>query len=223
MLKELWKGSRSRRFISMISSSTCQLWNSQLRLIHQTYKVVSFILTCSFLITLPPITMSTSTKPLVLYIVPTPNGVPISILLEDLKAINPIVDYEWACRAHHTKKNLDWFQVVSVEKVNFKANAQKVHIITYIGNVQDCDTETRCFFTRNLGSSRWILTVESPFLQTALVEILTFSNHLPFCYILHSTTTKVTHSGLMLRRIQTITAKCCSGSFSLYVLLGTSS
>ena len=38
--------------------------------------------------------MSVSTKPLVLYTVPTPNGVPISIFLEDLKAINPIVDYE---------------------------------------------------------------------------------------------------------------------------------
>ena len=36
--------------------------------------------------------------------------------------------------------------MVSVEKVNFKANAQKVHIITYFGNVQDCDTETRMLF-----------------------------------------------------------------------------
>jgi len=52
--------------------------------------------------------MSVSTKPLVLYTVPTPNGVPISFLLEDLKAINPTgsVDYD-------------------VEKVNLKENIQK--------------------------------------------------------------------------------------------------
>jgi len=40
-------------------------------------------------------TMSDSTKPLVLYTAPTPNGLPISFFLEDLKAINPIVDYDF--------------------------------------------------------------------------------------------------------------------------------
>ena len=40
--------------------------------------------------------MSAPTKPLILYTVPTPNGVPISIFLEELKVINPTVDYEWA-------------------------------------------------------------------------------------------------------------------------------
>ncbi|KAF8802544.1 glutathione S-transferase [Phlegmacium glaucopus] len=50
--------------------------------------------------------MSTSTKPLILYTVPTPNGVPISIFLEELKAINPTVDYD-------------------VEKISFKDNTQK--------------------------------------------------------------------------------------------------
>ena len=72
--------------------------------------------------------MSVSTKPLVLYTVPTPNGVPISLFLEDLKAINPIVDYEWACKVTH---KLWLTSVVSVEKINLQNNTQKVHFILW--------------------------------------------------------------------------------------------
>jgi len=52
--------------------------------------------------------MATLTKPLVLHTVPTPNGVPISIFLEELKVINPgpTVDYD-------------------VVKISFKDNDQK--------------------------------------------------------------------------------------------------
>jgi len=50
--------------------------------------------------------MSHSTKPLLLYTAATPNGFPISFFLEDLKAINPIVDYDF-------------------EKINISANTQK--------------------------------------------------------------------------------------------------
>jgi glutathione S-transferase len=38
--------------------------------------------------------MSSPTKPFLLYTAPTPNGFQISILLEELKAINPSIDYE---------------------------------------------------------------------------------------------------------------------------------
>lgn len=70
---------------------------------------------------------------------------------------------------------------------------------------------------RNLGSSRWILTVESLSLPIAPGTIFTYSNRLLFCYILRSITTKVTYSGLMLRRTPTTTANCFSGFFSQYV------
>jgi glutathione S-transferase len=52
--------------------------------------------------------MSTHRNPLVLYTVPTPNGLPISFFLEDLKAINPpaTVDYD-------------------VRKISFQNNEQK--------------------------------------------------------------------------------------------------
>ena len=158
-------------------------------------------------------TMSASTKPLVLYTVPTPNGLPISFFLEDLKAINPIVDYEWAYRAPHKP----WLtSVLSVEKISFQNNTQKVHINT----LATCEVSFAMLnesFYRNLGSLRWIPTVESLSLLIAPVEIFMYSNHLPFCYILRSTTTKVTYSGLMPRRTPTITAKCFSGFFLLYV------
>jgi glutathione S-transferase len=40
--------------------------------------------------------MSTPTKPFLLYTGATPNGFQVSILLEELKAINPSIDYEYA-------------------------------------------------------------------------------------------------------------------------------
>jgi glutathione S-transferase len=50
--------------------------------------------------------MSNSTKPLVLYFVATPNGHQPTVLLEELKAINPAIDYD-------------------LEKIDFSKNTQK--------------------------------------------------------------------------------------------------
>ena len=50
---------------------------------------------------------NTTTKPLVLYTVPTPNGVSASIFLEELKAVNSTVDYEWASLKHFIICNHD--------------------------------------------------------------------------------------------------------------------
>ena len=71
--------------------------------------------------------MSDSTKPLVLYTAPTPNGISVSIFLEDLRAINSVVDYEWACTKAH---QLCLTSVVSVEKISIQNNTQKVHNYT---------------------------------------------------------------------------------------------
>ena len=158
-------------------------------------------------------TNTVSTKPLVLYTVPTPNGVPISIFLEDLKAIHSNVNYEWvACKAPHKP----WLTtVVSVEKISFQKKTHMVHIIL-------CGVTfamlNLCFY-RNHGSPRWTQTLESPSSPIVPVEIFAYSSRLPFCFILRNTTTRVTYIGLMLRRTPTITTKCFNGFSSLYVLV----
>jgi len=38
--------------------------------------------------------MPSTTKPITLYTVGTPNGLQVSVFLEELKAINPTFDYE---------------------------------------------------------------------------------------------------------------------------------
>ena len=159
--------------------------------------------------------MSDSTKPLLLYTAPTPNGFPISFFLEDLKAINPIVDYEWARKTSH-KTSLT--SIGSFEKIDISKNTQKVRIIVLATSKVTLAMLNRCFY-RNLGISKWIPTVESPSSSIAPVETLMYLSHLLFCYILCNTTTKITNSGLILRRTPTITAKCFSGFFSLYVLV----
>ncbi|CAA7259697.1 unnamed protein product [Cyclocybe aegerita] len=55
-------------------------------------------------------TMSSSTKPILLYTFPTPNGVQVSTYLEELKAINPSVDYDFEKIdiGQNTQKEL-WF------------------------------------------------------------------------------------------------------------------
>ena len=70
-----------------------------------------------------------STKPLVLYTVPTPNGVSASIFLEELKAVNSTVDYEWASLNASLIVIMTLTSMDSVEKISFKNNTQMVHIV----------------------------------------------------------------------------------------------
>ena len=48
--------------------------------------------------------MSEIPKPFLLYAAPTPNGIPITAFLEELKAIYPGIAYEYVCMSwmHHT-------------------------------------------------------------------------------------------------------------------------
>lgn len=70
-------------------------------------------------------TMSTPTKPFLLYTARTPNGFQVSVLLEELKAINPSIDYEYALKL--SPHYCIWHLCTnSVRKIVFSTNEQKV-------------------------------------------------------------------------------------------------
>ena len=162
-------------------------------------------------------TMSDSTKPLVLYTAPTPNGISVSIFLEDLRAINSVVDYEWACSKAGTLSTMSNISGQGQKNQHPEQYTEGTHL-NHTPGLRLLHSRlcwNRCLFYRNLGSLRWTLTVESPSSPIALVEIFTYSKHPLFCYILLRISTKITYFGLMLRRTRKIIVKCFSGFFSL--------
>jgi len=78
--------------------------------------------------------MSTTTetkKPFTLYTGTTPNGYQVSVLLEELRAINPAVDYQWGYLDLHQRKLNLIVSSHSVHKINISTNVQKVHVTLY--------------------------------------------------------------------------------------------
>lgn len=70
--------------------------------------------------------MSTATqKPFTLYTAPTPNGQQVSVLLEELKAVNPTIDYEYA-RVFYSINRISVTISCRVFKINISTNVQKV-------------------------------------------------------------------------------------------------
>ena len=86
--------------------------------------------------------MSVSTKPLVLYTAATPNGVSVSIFLEDLRAINSSIDYEWVYHDAQTIPLLaqDWPQWTASKRSTSRKIHRRYNIIsTSQGYIRDTE------------------------------------------------------------------------------------
>ena len=86
--------------------------------------------------------MSAPTKPFLIYTGRTPNGFQVSVLLEELKAINPSIDYEYALT--YSSLFLDLTFNNSVHKIVISTNVQKVCISANIPKT--------CFLSVSLGT-----------------------------------------------------------------------